>query len=228
MTHRLYDTIGGNLWVDADENEMERLKAESQYEWRKVEYIRRNLKLGMSFVDVGAHVGYFTMLAARLVGPAGRVVAFEPDADNIAWLMKSAEINNYTHVAAIRAAIGAKSQTKRDFYRGKSSGQHSVLPIGEDCRQVYQTTLNAAVGRPVEMLKIDVEGAEYDVLAGANMTLSMRTKILIDLHPDLGVDPLPVERFLISRGFGLYDIRSGFLPLKTIPRDLVELLAVRR
>lgn len=228
MTHRLYDTVGGQMWIDTDENEMELLKAQSQYEWRKVDYVQRHLKPGMTFVDVGAHIGYFTMLAAKLVGPAGRVIAFEPDADNMAWLMKSTEINHYTHVAAIRSAVGAKSMSRREFFRGKSSGQHSLLPISDFHKDVYQTTLNAAVGSPIHILKIDVEGAEYDVLAGAGMVLSPRTKILIDLHPDLGVDPLPVERFLVAHGFGMYDIRSGFAPLKRIPETLVELLAVKR
>src|SRR5262245_2134996 len=74
------------------------------YEPEETAFIEAALAPGMTFLDLGANVGYFTCLAARKVGPAGRVWAFEPDPRNFRLLVRSVKANGLSNVTAVRAA----------------------------------------------------------------------------------------------------------------------------
>lgn len=228
MTHQLYEPFPGvKLWIDASENEMEYLKTEGRYEWRKVNYIRQHLKAGQTFVDVGAHIGYFTMLAASIVGQHGLVTAWEPDDQNITWLWRSIEANKFEDIVSLYHMLAGKDHGLRMLYRGASSGQHSVLPVSYYQFPIWQSRLDTNC-KAADILKIDVEAAELEVLQGATDLLKYTRHILLDLHPQLGANPESIQAILQEAGFNLYDIRNDFMPLRIIPGDLVELLAVKQ
>ncbi len=71
------------------------------YEPLETQLLLKRLKPGQTFVDIGANIGYYTLLAARQVGPAGRVYAFEPDEENFKLLQKNTEINGYSNVTSV-------------------------------------------------------------------------------------------------------------------------------
>lgn len=125
---------------------------------------------GMTFVDVGANIGYYMLLCSRLVGVGGRVYAFEPDPDTVRYLERNVALNHCTNVLVLAEAVSNKVAVlqferpgpERGFLTGESLGGRSVA--------VQSTSLDeyfAQIGWPrVDLVKIDAEGSEVQVLRG--------------------------------------------------------------
>jgi FkbM family methyltransferase len=149
----------------------------------------RLVRPGQVVYDIGANVGFYTMLAAHLVGRAGSVVAFEPAARNVAYLRRHLELNALTNVRVLEAAVGdrvgsAVFQTGPSFSEGRLVESDSPGP--GQCR-IELIALDDMLTRgdiPLpQVLKIDVEGAEYAVLCGAvNLLERGRPEILLSTH----------------------------------------------
>jgi FkbM family methyltransferase len=168
---------------------------------------------GATVVDVGANTGYNTVYAAALVGPHGRVVAVEPAADNARVLRDNIAANGLSNVAIHTVAAGRRHETRELFLRGDLSAVNSLF-----AESVYATVtgvdrvpvapLDALVDGDADLVKIDVEGAELDALAGMTRLLrSDRLRVIVEWHPRLqeaagySADALP--RCLLEHGFGL-------------------------
>jgi FkbM family methyltransferase len=137
------------------------------------------LHQGAVFYDVGANVGFFTLIGARLVRPNGYVRAFEPHPDNAAVLEHNIEINGLRNVELIRAAVGAETGT------AKLAGETPLtLHLSAQGIDVPLVTLDElAENLPPTLIKIDVEGAELDVLEGAKDTLARdRPVVVCEVH----------------------------------------------
>lgn len=165
-----------------------------EYEREEIAFVRRQLKPGDAAIDVGAHVGYFAMHLADAVGPSGRVYAFEPFDANADLLERSVAENRFDdRVVVRRAAVGALSGTASLTYPRETlnSGGAYVLhdrtaPLANHLlREVPLVALDdLELARPVRLIKIDVEGAEPQVIRGASRLLAAdRPVILSELHP---------------------------------------------
>lgn len=176
--------------------------------------LKRELKAGDSVYDVGANAGFFTLIAARLVGPAGRIVAFDPAPENCESIREQVELNGFApYCTAVQKAVGG-SAGKATFSfaaSGSPMGHLGGAGAGERSVEVEVTTLDdavAAYGAPT-FIKLDVEGAEGDVLAGARRLLNSgagRPSWLIELHgPQCEAD---VKRQLAAAGYHFFD-RDG-------------------
>jgi FkbM family methyltransferase len=150
------------------------------------------LRPGMTAYDIGANVGFLSLILARLVGPGGRVVCFEPLPGNVEMIERNARSNGFGQVTVRREAAGASDGNAR-FMVGPetvSSKLASVANPGDSFvgeTEVSVRSLDsvrAVDGVPApDFIKIDAEGAEADVLAGATETLnSARPLMLIELH----------------------------------------------
>ena len=171
--------------------------------------VARVLAPGDVFFDVGANVGYYTLLASDRVGPRGRVVAFEPDLRNLSFLHRHLALNRARNVTVLPFACAAESGY-RSFEMGDTiaTGHLSTrdtasgaLPPG--ATPVHLVCIDAMVrllGLRPTVMKIDVEGAELEVLRGANETLAAcRPRIFLSIHSDiLRADCLALLR---SRGY---------------------------
>src|SRR5262249_17938104 len=144
-------------------------------------------------------------LAASLVGEAGRVLSFEPEPRNRYWLERSIDLNGYKNIDLFPVAL-SDGEGEASLYLGEIAGYHTLIP-GHPERQagtipVRTRTLDACLqeaGRTrVDMMKIDVEGAELQVLRGARGTLENNPEMILflEIHPDVGVDPAEVRSFL--------------------------------
>ncbi len=151
-----------------------------EFEVRETHFVRTTLQPGQVFVDVGANAGYYTLLASRLVGNTGLVVAFEPSPRIRAQLERNVHLNGLENVS-IRSQAIAREQGQARFFESadpRNSGIASLRPgEGREAKPltVETTTLDAVaagLGRRIDLLKIDVEGAELDVIAGGERTLS--------------------------------------------------------
>jgi FkbM family methyltransferase len=127
----------------------------------------------MTVFDIGAHVGFYTLLMARVVGDSGRVFAFEPWPPNLADCLAHLRMNRVANVVVVPAAVG-NAGGLASFASGDSSTTGKVVSVDTAVR-VASVTLDALValeGFPVpDVVKVDVEGAESRVLEGAQMLL---------------------------------------------------------
>jgi FkbM family methyltransferase len=148
-----------------------------------------NAKRGMCVFDIGAHLGYYSLLLAKCVGPVGRVVSFEAAPGNFSTLQRNILMNNLDNVELINQAVFSKSGTigMSVSPTNTSSGDWSISrPANGHSIQVQTISLDQfCQANQVfpDFLKIDVEGAEYDVLMGGRETIGRsRPTMLIELH----------------------------------------------
>lgn len=186
------------------------------------------IRPGSVFYDIGAHVGIMTLGTARLVGESGRVVAFDGDPENADRLRVNSERNEFQ--ARIRVVHGAVwSRTASDgiaFRRGvgarsqggvEADGNHPVLATGETIR-VPSITLDdfiATGATAPQLIKVDVEGGEYEVLRGGNtLFTAQRPLIIVEVHHQQAAD-------LITLWLDEYGYSSNWeIPKEGFPRRL--------
>jgi FkbM family methyltransferase len=149
------------------------------------------LDSGDTFIDVGAHIGWFTTLAAWRVGSAGLVLACEPYPDNARALEANLGLNRISNVRIVGAAIGSEAGSLR--LTGSESGAvtalnraHGYSTQGRHIDVSVQTLDEVASGvEVVKLLKVDVEGWEPQVLRGATRTLARTANVLIEVNRPL-------------------------------------------
>jgi len=171
------------------------------------------LQKGMTLVDVGANVGYFTALGAQIVGPDGRVAAFEPSPYAFGRLSAMVLENRFAHVDCVNAGLSnASGQLK--LYLGKDSHNHSPTMVPHEntsetsvAVQVLDLEMERLGIERIDLLKIDVEGYEQKVLAGAcRLLLERRIKaILCEFNEEwlnrAGSSGAQLEQLLTGVGF---------------------------
>lgn len=231
---RRYRANGVLMRIDVGHSPMSLLRALGLYELRKTAEIGRRLRPGAVFVDVGASEGDYTLIAARIVGPGGRVHAFEPDPGNLETIRGNVALNGFGNVVLHAAALADRDGTAT-LHRSTVSGWHSLLP---GLAQREGGVVEVAVARldsldlgRIDMLKIDVEGAEAAVLDGARAGIARhRPVILLDTHPSLGADVARLRTFFAELGYDAFESgrrRSRPLP-DGIPDSDADLVLVPR
>jgi FkbM family methyltransferase len=185
---------GVRLFIDLSDHVIGLNILRGHYEQEEIRFVRRMLKSGDSAIDVGGHVGFFTMHMAAAVGPEGQVYAFEPFDANADLLERSIGENGFTNrIRFQRAAVGAASGTATLTFPVETlnSGgayllREGTAPLaGNQKKTVPVVALDALeLRRPVRVIKMDVEGAEPLVVKGAERLLRTdRPVILSELHP---------------------------------------------
>lgn len=236
MPHRLHDYIGGKIFLDIDESPMMRARIEGTYEPFKTRMLQSVLAPDMTYVDIGTNKGYFALLAAKLLNGTGQVLAFEPEPRNCQCIRQSVHANGYTNVTLLELALSDRDE-RALLYLGEKSGWHTLLPDlpqrAQGTIEVQQRQLDAVLEelgtQRVDVIKIDVEGAELRVLAGARDTLIRNDHVvlLMDLHPHLGTSSVEVCQFLQDLGFSLFDMRDPRAPV-VVPEQLTTLYAEKK
>ena len=192
------------------------------------------LRRGMTVVDLGAHVGYYTIIAAKLIGEEGRVYAFEPEANNFNSLSRNVEINNLTNVILIQKAVSDKNGKERFYIDAFDSGRCSFLiPQFQRIKSsVYVPTVTLdefffQKGIQIDLLKMDIEGAEVKALRGAKRLLTERRirTIIFEFFPEAlqsqGASPRELWNILTSYEFKIYQIEeNGELSETTLEKAL--------
>lgn len=153
------------------------------YEKDYVKAFTQSIHAGFVVFDIGAHTGYFTLNAAKIVGNEGKVFAFEPLPRNIALLREHLQLNNCNNVRLFEVAVSSKSGRKgfisRNSFMGHLSnkGELTVEVVALDELMGQENFANPNV------IKIDVEGHDYLVLKGAeNLIKETRPMLFISTH----------------------------------------------
>jgi FkbM family methyltransferase len=149
-------------------------------------FVRREMvRPGGVVFECGGHHGVGTILLSRWVGPAGRVVVFEPLPANAAIIRRNLELNFITNVTLVEAAVGAASG--RVAFRNRSNGAVAAARKAHTI-EVAVTTLDEAaaeLGLAPGLVKVDVEGYEYEVLAGARRVLAGTPALQLEIHTEI-------------------------------------------
>lgn len=155
------------------------------------EGLRRTLAPGAVFYDIGANVGFFSLLAAAIVGPTGRVIAFEPVIESAAAIRACAAINQFGSIDVHQSAVGAENDLVDLCVVDDAAWSHLIArgrhPATRRIDRVAMVRIDDLIESsdlpPPAVIKIDVEGAELDVLAGMTETLTVhRPTVICELH----------------------------------------------
>lgn len=212
------------------------LQQNGVYEPHVVKEISRNLKSGDTFIDVGANLGYLTLIAATCVGPNGKVIAFEPSPDAYDYCKKNIELNKLNNVELYKYGLWSEKKTLTISSSQQLGGNH-IAEQGDTIECIPLDQLNLSPN----LLKIDIEGSEPYALQGMLKTLQRsRPEVIIELNRGclrsfFGKDTEDVWQPLTDLGYDIYIIPGNkkirrIEELNTIcPKDgLVDLLATSK
>jgi len=205
-----------------------------KYEQQTTQVFEEAAKPGMVVLDIGAHVGYYSLLAARIVGPEGRVYSFEPEPQNYSLLVKNIDRNGYENITPVNAAVSNQMGVATLNLSTLDNGRHSLFvsnPSQSSTETVNTTTIDAflenSASPNVGLIKIDVEGAELAVLDGMGKLLEKHDQLslIIEFNPGLlqtaGVDLVQFLKRPSQWGLKvqIIDERRGLTPLDDADSD---------
>jgi FkbM family methyltransferase len=150
------------------------------YERENQDLFLEHVRSGSVVFDIGANAGFFTLLASRLAGPSGRVVAFEPFPAALSYLRRHVALNDAENVRVVAAAVSDEPGTAR-FHTHDNMTMGRLSDSGEICVDVVRLDDLWLAGKipPPDFMKIDVEGEELRVLRGAKRILGERRPTLV-------------------------------------------------
>ncbi|MBI3231788.1 MAG: FkbM family methyltransferase [Candidatus Doudnabacteria bacterium] len=155
--------------------------------------LKKILKPGMTFLDIGAHVGYFALEASELVGGSGRIYAFEPEEKNFMLLRRNADINQYKNIVPNNLAASNKNRNLKIFL-SEDSGRHTtkknLIFRYKTVKTIKAITIDYFCSknkiRNVDAIKLDVEGGEPEALDGMKNTIrkNKNLKMIVEYSPE--------------------------------------------
>lgn len=174
---------GVELAVDAWDESVSYPITERSYEAHVRAALDAVLQPGMTFVDVGANIGFYTVLAAHAVGPTGTVHSIEPSSENCRLILLSVDRNDLTNVHLHPVALGATTghslfHTHLGTNGGLATGQFDIV-TRPSTQVVPLARLDGTVTGPVDVMKIDVEGAEALVLEGGRTLIDREGPVVV-------------------------------------------------
>lgn len=170
-----------------------RLRRRPVYEPAEVGLVTARLRPGDTFIDIGAHIGYYTLLASGIVGRLGMVIAFEPEPSNFYLLQKNVEAAGATNVLMVPKAVSAWTATATLYINPRNTGDNRLTgpPPGDQLKrlEVDTTTLDAFLTdyrQPIRFIKVDVQGHELSVFRGAVGTIDrfLDLAMLVEFFPE--------------------------------------------
>ena len=188
------------------------------------EMLVRSLREGGIFFDVGAHIGYSSLIAARAVGPRGEVFAFEADSENARRIGEHVRRNGLSQIRVLPLAVWSRSGAVVFEQAGRQSSRNTGAVARAEAAaangeriEVQAVTLDdfAERHRPPTLVKVDVEGGEAEVLRGAERIFSeARPGLLCEVHHATAAEA--VEGWLRRKGYALEWLEPG----PSFPRHL--------
>jgi FkbM family methyltransferase len=228
------------IWWLLERNSLAATLANGGFETAETHFIQRYLRPGVTVLDIGAHHGFYTLLASRLVGRTGRVLAFEPSPRERKRLERHVRLNSCSNVRTFRIALGAADKNA-DLYLvdGAEDWCNSLRPpardgpggisgntrkVGVKVKVLDEFLTELGVSK-IDFVKLDVEGAELEVLQGASQLLhsSYRPVFLIEVE-DIRTEPWgykanEIVRFLAQIGYRWFRLSPDGRP-SPIPSNL--------
>jgi len=226
MSHQLNDHVslvsskGFSIYVQDDDTAVGQHVKRDAYEPHVTAVFRDRLRPGMHVLDIGANIGYYTMLSASLVRSSGSVTAIEPNPNSVRLLEASRRANSFDNVAVLQVAAGRELGLL--VMHGSYGNVMTSAAPAEANALINSTTVPSFKvddliprDKNIDFLKIDVEGAEYNALLGASELIKRcHPTIVSEFSPTTmpgisGVDGRGYLRFLLDFGYTIAVIEEG-------------------
>jgi FkbM family methyltransferase len=227
-----YDIQGHRMYLDPPD--MLNLTIDGSYDPVATETVKKYIKPGDTVVDLGANIGYYTLIFARLVGPQGKVYAFEPDPEICAILRKNIGLNGYRNVVVEEKAVSDKSGKRRFIVHAAYPTANTLAPESGKSGSIEADTVAlddyfARVPGKIAFIKMDVEGAEYAVWEGMARLLkdNPRLVVMTEFYPAAlrksGAEPRDFLGRIAGDGFLISEVdeKEGKVVSRT-PEELVR------
>tara|TARA_A100001037_G_scaffold301543_1_gene331307 strand:- start:1656 stop:2534 length:879 start_codon:yes stop_codon:yes gene_type:complete len=226
--HSEFVIINGNkLFLDSSDSL--RLSLKKEFEPKTTDLIQERIFPGNIVIDIGANIGFFTLIMADIVKKEGKVFSFEPESKNFQLLEKNVKVNNLSNVILENKAVG-NINGETDMYL--ASNEDNIY--SQSMHRIYSSNIVSQNSTPVkikiirlddffekleliekiDLIKIDVEGAEFDVLKGMSKILDLNKDLRIIMEfsienlQDFGSKPDEVMDFLLKKNFRLWKINE--------------------
>ena len=222
----LQGPLRGKKWIVGSSNHGCWL---GSYEYEKQMAFCREVRTGSVVYDLGANVGFYSLLASTLAGNEGMVFSFEPSPRNLQYLKKHIELNRISNCRVFDVAVSSCDGAAH-FHLNPNHAEGRLVEGGEThtfpVKTVKLDTLVFSRGMaPPDLLKCDIEGGEYDALKGAEATLRQFAPVIFlathgpevhrhccELLESLGYDLLPLDHPSLSEAAEIIARRPAFSP----------------
>ena len=227
---RMMTNIDGHKMYLDSKDSLELLKVKDGVEVIASEIMEQRIKPGYVVLDLGANIGYHTLSMAKLVGPGGRVFAFEPDPENFALLKKNTEINGYNNVILEQKAVSDKTNKIKLYLCEECKGDHRIYDShdGREFIEIEAVSLDDYFSNydgKIDFIKMDIQGAELAAFYGMKKILDRNKNISVFTE----YWPYGLEKFgynansyliaLINEGFQIFNVIE---PLQKIEPVKIE------
>lgn len=213
-----YVEIDGNK-IFLDKEDTLGLSRNEVWEEFETEFVKKIIKEGDVVLDIGANIGYYTLIFAKLVGDNGRVFAFEPEPENFAILKKNVEANGYKNVVLIQKGLSDETGQVKLYLAEKNKGDHRIFDSGDGRRavEIHVSRLDDYFRDSydkINFIKMDVQGTEYKVIKGMTLLLQKLTNLIImmEFEPSLikksGAQPDASLKLVVENGFKLFNLNG--------------------
>ncbi len=220
--NKIVNTYGGRMYLDSKDSLL--LSIRKNYEPGHVALMKEKVKEGDYVVDVGANIGFYTLLLAKLVGPHGKVFAFEPDPENFIVLEKNVKLNNYKNIIIENKAVINKNEKVDLFMSNINKGDTRIYKTPEkikegvapDC-EAYGVKLDDYFDKnkeKIKFFKMDIQGAEHLAITGMisilkNEGISFTVEFCPELLDCAGINSEDFLSLLNENGFSIFDLDRG-------------------
>ena len=199
------------------------IKEKNIWEPEETQFILSVLNRGEIFLDIGANIGYFSVLASHLLGKEGIVYAFEPEIENYKLLLANSTLNGKINIRCFQTALSDEDTLGFLYLNEENLGDHQLFPVEEQREKIEVTirkgdSLLLAMTSRVHFIKIDTQGAEFHVLSGLSKLIEQSLPelvLLLEFWPrglrQAGVSGLQLLELLSRFDLAFYILKAGLL-----------------
>jgi FkbM family methyltransferase len=228
LKSKFVEVQGNKMFLD-NEDSLD-LTMNDVHEPLETDIVKKETKRGYTVLDIGANIGYYTLIFSKLVGENGKVFAFEPDPENFTLLEKNIKMNNCSNVTLVKKAVSNRNGKERLYISEKNKGDHRLYNSHDNREYVEVETIRLDdyfkdFGK-IDFIKIDIQGSEGALISGAPILIkkNKNLKILTEYWPlglrRFGTEPQEYLKFLVKNGFKMYDIME--------PHNKIELTGMKK
>lgn len=209
----------------------------------ETETIKRIVKPGMCILEIGANVGYYTILMGKLVGEQGKIYSYEPYPPSVDILIRNIELNNLADIVEVHRSAVSSENAVQKLYLGKASNVHCLMnyKTGADYIEVETRDIReilVSAGRRIDLVRMDIEGHERELFKrlSSDIAAFLPARIFFEIHPLGNIDPDPTfieplanmlelgyyPELVISASASIAEAKKGFDELDYQPFKVVN------
>jgi len=221
QANQWFDINGVKMHLDITNPQTWDLRNNKNYEDDVKKIFLSKIKEGDIVIDVGANIGYFSLLAAKKIGSKGKIFAIEPMKQANNWLKKNLKLNDFKNVEVLEVAIGDKQGTMKMYKKSESSemiildptiSKTDLIMCGEINIKTIDNIISQKKIKKVNLLKIDVEGFEYEALLGCKESFKSNKieNIICEIHTtylkNREIDEQDIYSFIQENNFSIQEL----------------------